>query len=1287
MNKISFKLFTVVILFSLMVSPAIAQALDREGGEFNPTAFSRPSRPEPELVPYEILNAFEGGMTIEEFLIRNQGPVPNALLDFADTPLVVVVQLEDPPLAEYVLQQDLSRDLVAQVSYVDQLKSQQAVVLNQITQTRSDVRMIGESFTKVLNGFMLRIPASALSDIRAIDGVKSVSRAPQHIINLSNSVPLINADAVWEDPGYTGDGITIAIIDTGIDYTHAMFGGPGTPEAYQAIDPDVLDPDVFPTTKVIGGYDFAGSDYDAGDPDHNIPVPDGNPIDEHGHGTHVAATAAGVDIGFGSGVAPDAKLYALKVFGRSGSTNLVLHAIEWAMDPLGLGHLGEPVDVINMSLGSNWGPADESDPEFVAIENASALGVVVVASAGNAGNAEYIVGSPSTTDSAISVAASTTGFVTAPFIEFAADAPYQYAFPFFFVGESETTEVFTQSQPSLWTDRVPYTPANPFTETLSGDLIDVETIDGGFLCNEDIAGIEGEPLEDAIALISRGECSFEEKINNAEALGAAAAIIYNNAPGIISMATGETTLPAGSITQADGEILAALAPAHVSVGPDSNVATFPAEEPADTIAAFSSRGPRGFDSKLKPEITAPGVAIFAADMGTGDLGTSMSGTSMSAPHIAGIAALMKEANPRWNPVHIKAAMMNTAVDLADAFSAQIPRQGAGRVDAFQSVTTSLVAYGDPHLVSLSWGVIELGQDDYTDVQTITLRNFSDQAVTLAVDTLFTSDATGAALTSSVNEVTVPPNLAASVEVTLSLDATEVRSAFGDLDEYYGFVTFTGSEETLRVPFYFLPRPYTQLTEVDANTAFDADAGLGYVDVAQSGPIPSSLWAFPVSLVSEQDPDIDDAADLRYVGMNYDGWDHPDYGPIIEASFAMWGPSHTNQPFFNEVDLFIDTPTGSVANFNYNLGWFVGAGQNNQWIVVQVDFTDGMVYLGSPWLIFADFNSGYQEWWLPADWQYVEDVFDYEVLTFDWFGNFKFAGGASFDISRPPINWAILDENWDDWLLTPHNETASLIFSVADPDGFIFSGVEGIMLADYFGKPGSGQAYYWPLEVSGLYANLQVAHLAPFAEDASVTITLNGEPALTDFDYGESTEYLTLSAGEFEVAVYPTPPGESGMLALGEPVIEETVILEADEYYTLIAIGDGENQALALILLEDDLTEPEEGKFHLRFGNLAPFTDEDTEAFLKFDSSTVHGNVVYGDVTDFIEVDGGSYIVRYEHDGIFGFFGRNSAEEIMFDEGTIVSIFTTGEKVITQHGLYLLPAGEIGTFIPLADLLD
>ena len=1018
MKNFAIRIIAVLILISLAVSPVLAQAPIQSTSDHIPPTFETPSRPEPELVSQEILDLFKDGIPIEEFLAMNKGSIPNALLEYANLPVTVIIQLEEPGL---IMQMQKPGVQVVQPQYIDQLEIAQQSFINQMISIGIDAVVMGR-YTKVLNGFMAQVAYKDLAAIRSLPGVKSVTRAPEHEINLAFSALLTRTNLVWQygETGYTGKGITVAVIDTGIDYTHAMFGTMGDPDAYAANDPNFIEEGTFPTPKVIGGYDFAGTNYDAGgNYGSTVPVPDPDPIDEGGHGTHVASTVAGVNAGYGSGMAPDAKLYALKVFGAAGSTNLVIDAIEWAMDPNGDGYIEDHVDVINMSLGSSFGPAIEDDPEYLAVEAANAAGVMVVASAGNAGNNSYITGSPGNADSALAVAASTTGFETLPFISY-----------------------------NIGADKIPYTTSyNPFTETITTDLVDVDSLDGsgvGQLCST--AGV-GD-MTGKIALIVRGTCSFSIKINNAEALGAVGAIIYNNTTGAIAMDTTGSTLPAGSILQSDGLLLKSLAPIMVSVGPDSKVETWVSDAPADTLASFSSRGPRGFDSMMKPEITAPGVAIFAANMGSGNQGVSMSGTSMSAPHVAGIVALMKEAHPNWTNEQIKAALMNTAVDLADPLSAEIPLQGAGRVDALAAVTTDVVAIADPKFVSMNWGVIKVTEDTFTSVKSVTLRNFSDEEVTLDVGSLFTSDDTGATLTADVETVTIPAYGKAIVEFTLDLDMTMMPIDFVQMEEFYGYVTFTGDDTDLRVPFYFVPRPYTEITEVFKNTDIAHDE-LGWVEFDQSGPVASSLWGFPVTMVSDNDPDVIDMADLRYVGMDTDG-------TFIYTGFAMWGDQHTLQPYWSEVDLGVygDMPA-PVVNFNFNYGWYTGAGINNQWIVAQVDYNDGKVYLGSPYFIYSDFNSGFQEWYLPASWQWVTGEFDYDVVSYGWYDANDYAGAASYDITKPPMWWELTD-------YAPLNSQASLSFMVDDVGGYLLSQPQGVMLVDYHGKPGVGQAYFWPV---------------------------------------------------------------------------------------------------------------------------------------------------------------------------------------------------------------------------------
>src|SRR5213592_3371680 len=272
-----------------------------------------------------------------------------------------------------------------------------------------------------INGIKVRTTRDQLASMAALPGVVGIK--PVLIYKPVNavSVPFIGTPAVWGgSPAFRGEHIKLAIVDSGADYTHANFGGPGTVAAFndafanstKPADPALFGPNA---PKVKGGTDLVGDNYDASDPKNNTPVPDDNPLDCNGHGSHVAGTAAGfgvkddgttfrgpydantpnVKFRIGPGVAPLADLYAVRVFGCVGSTNVVVQALDWAVD--------NDMDVVNMSLGSSYGRADSATA--LASDNASAAGIIVVVSAGNSGTPRYIVGAPSTTTRGISVAA------------------------------------------------------------------------------------------------------------------------------------------------------------------------------------------------------------------------------------------------------------------------------------------------------------------------------------------------------------------------------------------------------------------------------------------------------------------------------------------------------------------------------------------------------------------------------------------------------------------------------------------------------------------------------------------------------------------------------------------------------------------------------------------------------------------------------------------------------------------------------------------------------------------
>ncbi len=311
----------------------------------------------------------------------------------------VFVRLDVPSVAELNIDSMKRTGKMADKS--TQRKQARKVTAQQkkILKTLSSYGAKEQSSLKVgANGIRIKVDAASLAEIRALSGVRSVSPVTRHELDNAQSVPWIGSQDFWDSIG-TGEGISVGIIDTGIDYQHMNFGGDGT--------------DSFPTAKVVGGWDFSGDAYNASDPDNDIPIPDDDPLDCNGHGSHVAGTAAGIGVPggvpdvIGPGVAKGADLYALRVFGCGGSTTLTSDAIEWAMDPNGDGDMSDHLDVINMSLGSTWGTPD--DPSAIATNNAAELGIIVATSSGNSGDVPYITGAPGVASKAISTAASTKG--------------------------------------------------------------------------------------------------------------------------------------------------------------------------------------------------------------------------------------------------------------------------------------------------------------------------------------------------------------------------------------------------------------------------------------------------------------------------------------------------------------------------------------------------------------------------------------------------------------------------------------------------------------------------------------------------------------------------------------------------------------------------------------------------------------------------------------------------------------------------------------------------------------
>jgi subtilisin family serine protease len=651
---------------------------------------------------------------------------------------------------------------------------------------------------RVLNAVAISADPGSLAAIAALPGVRALHPLPYHRRFTSASVPLIGAPAVWRGlpglPQATGAGIKIGIVDTGIDYHHVAFGGPGT--GYAANDPttiaDAPSAAYFGpgAPKVRGGYDFVGDAYNG----LTMPEPDSDPMDcldpaaeTAGHGTHVAATAAGfgvtaagarfagpydapIDVAglrIGPGVAPEAELYALRVFGCSGGTGLTIAAIEWAVDPDGDGDTADRLDVLNMSLGSDYGRPD--DPTAVASDNAAQAGVIVVAAAGNAGDSYYIHGSPASSSYALSVASSDDG---AQVVDgFVVTSPAATAGP--------KPARLASAYP--WTDRPPVT----------GDLVYLPGAGTATGCNLP-AGSPYTPGQLAGKLLlvdwapagsSASFCGSAERAANAAAAGAAGLIIASGQPYFDTGIIGSATLAAVFTTSVVGEALKA-APGIVRAtlsGALAQTQLFVYAPDVDRVSGFSSRGARMGDGALKPDIAAPGSSIFSADFTSGSGGKALSGTSMAAPHLAGVMALLRQLRPAYSVQQLKAFVMNTAAaDLSVFGDGSLPfetvqRVGVGRVDVARAAAGTAIVYNSarPELVSLSFGNLELTATTVL-TQQLTVENLGAAPASYSVSFTPDSPVPGVSYTVAPGRVSVAPGARANLTVTLRADPALLR---------------------------------------------------------------------------------------------------------------------------------------------------------------------------------------------------------------------------------------------------------------------------------------------------------------------------------------------------------------------------------------------------------------------------------------------------------------------------------------------------------------------------------
>ena len=638
---------------------------------------------------------------------------------------IAVLKLKNPSLL--ATSKKVGANVVVDEALKSAISTEQEQLIAELKTLSPDIQVLYK-YKMVLNAVAIVAPKNLEAKFRALTSVSYVERenkfermAPVSINNnevtteagtleLLNSVSWIGGTKTRSDLQLDGSGTSVGVIDTGIDYTHKMFGGAGTPQAYSENNPDLLESGSFPTAKVVGGIDLVGTVFDSSSPNfaQHIPIPDNDPIDEGGHGTHVAGTVAGLGDGTETytGVAPNTHLHAIKVFGKDGSTGdaVVIAALEYSADPNGDGNTDDSLDVINMSLGSSYGTPHVLYTE--AIENLVKGDVVVVASAGNSGGTnDYIVGAPSTSDKAISVAASIDNM----------DHNWKF----------NAVAFKTPSGARILSEAMEASFAKPIATSgpVTGKLVYIG------LAAADLTPEQKAAVKDNVAFIDRGAVAFAEKTRRAAEAGAIGVVVANNIDGdaFVMGGDGSFEIPAIMITKTLGDRFKADLPSGNVVIEFKTDDKFERPELIDTLTSFSSRGPRSVDGFIKPEVAAPGANIISAQMGAGDKGVKFSGTSMAAPHIAGVAALLKQKYPVLTVDQIKSLIVSTAVSIDDQAAAVYPvaHMGAGRVQTFEAASAKAVF--SPATVSLGEVAVEAGK---TVRKEITVSNITDSQVTL-----------------------------------------------------------------------------------------------------------------------------------------------------------------------------------------------------------------------------------------------------------------------------------------------------------------------------------------------------------------------------------------------------------------------------------------------------------------------------------------------------------------------------------------------------------------------------
>jgi subtilisin family serine protease len=828
-----------------------------------------------------------------------------------------------------------------------------------------------------INAVVLEVNAAKLAELAANPAVISISPVVDYTLGLTDSVPYIGATAVHADPGFDGSGVTVAVLDSGIDYTHVAFGDYATVETYdEAYGVDTGDqankdqPDwalIAAHTNIVGGFDFVGEAWpdspelrpdadpiDCGGKDINPDLGDPDALCEGGHGTHVSDI-----IGGEFGVAPGVDIHAVKVcsaVSTSCSGVALLLGMDYALDPNADGDTSDHVDIINMSLGSPYGQAFDDDLSL-AVETAADVGVLTVASAGNSADKPYVTGTPAAAPSALSVAQTAMPESTLTLLEVITPLDLAGDYPAVFQPWSAELTVLIQ-EPLFFDDS---TEGRRLGCRLDDDDPDQPNPAG---TNPFI----GTELDGFVVLVDRGACTISEKVANIALAGGSAALVGmvdGTAPSVFGLGDcpGDACddIPGFSIARGISLGLQGAVDPEVRLDPDAGL------DLTGTMAGSSSRGPTMLTNIIKPEIGAPGASV-SAEVGTADGTTPFGGTSGAAPMVTGSAALLLEAFSDRSPAEIKALLMNYAEteifngapdEPINSPLAAIQRIGAGEVRVDRSVNGGDLAawVSDAPTSALSFGFVDAFEATTVLTQEVTVANYGVTPQTLDISSTFRfadDETNGAVDVSAPANVLVPAGDTATFDVTLTIDGDALRdwtansggngasAATFNVLEYDGYLELDNdATEPFHLPWHVLPRLSGDTTAADDTVEITGETlGVpsGEVALNNAGVGPTAIEGYSLIGESSQLPTGAEGAnlptiDIRYAGVQTipvpAGFCSGAASFLLLLSVNTWErQTHANAPAAFEWDIDIDADgEADWAVFNFELAGNLSDGRN------------------------------------------------------------------------------------------------------------------------------------------------------------------------------------------------------------------------------------------------------------------------------------------------------------------------------------------------------------------------